>query len=122
MNSVPGTLPETLRKWLRKLFPWLFPPKYDLSLACDREAGYEGDTFRFYGYFKEDGKPVRGAIVSLYRDGVKVKQTQTGSGGEYVIPWVADVVGSFTFYAESVGGSEGGYRVRSPAIRVGWEK
>ena len=75
---------------------------YSLSINVDKEIGYVGDVFTFYGVLTQNGTPIPGATVTLYKDGVSTGLTDTTkSDGTYSINWQADEVGSYSFYAEA---------------------
>ncbi|RLI83298.1 hypothetical protein DRP04_01835 [Archaeoglobales archaeon] len=76
---------------------------YTLTINVDKESGYVGDTFTFYGTLTENGNPVSGATVTLYKDDSSTDLTDvTGDDGSYSIQWVADQIGSHDFYTEAV--------------------
>ena len=115
-------------------------PGLTLTLGVDKDRGYVGETFTFYGTYTMDGAPVPYVTVTLYKDGAPVGSATTAPDGSYTIPWRADAPGTFTFYAEApavspptvgtpvepipgttepaVLGLGRGAVVRSPALRV----
>lgn len=78
-----------------------FVPVPALTINVDRIAGYLGETFAFTGVLTEDGVPLAGVPVYLYRDTLQVGFSATLTDGSYSIPWVADVVGTHNFHSEA---------------------
>jgi len=76
-------------------------PAEFLTLEVDKTEGYLGDTFTFSGTFMQDGTPVTGATVTLYRNTAVAGSAVTNGAGNYVIPWVADVEGFLSFHTEA---------------------
>lgn len=84
-------------------FSWSVPTvTYTLTINVDKESGYIGDAFTFYGTLTQDGTPISGATVTLYKDDVSTGLTAiTNIYGNYSITWTADTVGNHTFYTEA---------------------
>jgi len=76
-------------------------PVPSLSLSVDKTSGYPGDTFNFMGNFAQNGTPVVGETVTLYRNGVLVGSATSDGVGDYLIPWVADIEGALSFHTEA---------------------
>jgi len=76
---------------------------YALTINVDKESGYVGDIFTFYGTLTQNGDPISGVTVTLYKDNTSTDLTDvTDDNGYYSIQWVADQIGSHSFYAEAV--------------------
>ncbi len=76
-------------------------PISSLTLVVDKTAGYLGAVFSFSGVEMQNGTPVSGATINLFRNGVVVGNGVTDVAGNYVIPWTADVEGILSFYTEA---------------------
>jgi len=75
---------------------------YSLTLEVDKAEGYVGDTFTFYGTLTQNGTPISGATVVLYKDDASTDLSDiTDDNGNYSIPWMADEVGTHEFYTEA---------------------
>lgn len=93
---------EAIIQLLRRLFPWLFPPEYSLSIACDRDSGYVGDPFLIYGYLKKDSSPIAGASITLVKDAERIATLITQRDGSWTYRWIADEEGGHWFQARTV--------------------
>ncbi len=76
-------------------------PVPSLTLIVDKTEGLLGDTFTFSGTFMQNGTPVAGATVTLYRNTAVAGSAVTDGTGNYVILWVADVEGFLSFHTEA---------------------
>jgi hypothetical protein len=84
---------------------WSFSlgPTYTLTLNVDKTSGYVGDVFTFTGTLTQNGTPISGATVTLYKDDMALSpSTTTDANGNYAFQWVADTPGNHSFYAEAV--------------------
>lgn len=75
---------------------------YTLTLNVDKTRGYLGDVFTFTGTLTQNGTPVSGASVTLYKNDVALSLTTTDDNGNYAFKWTADTVGSHSFYTVAV--------------------
>ena len=76
---------------------------YSLTINVDKKSGYIGDTFTFYGILTQNGSPISGVTVTLYKDNASTDLTDvTDDNGHYSIQWVANQIGSHDFYTEAV--------------------
>ena len=76
---------------------------YELTINVDKTKGYIDETFTFSGTLTENGTPISGATVTLYKDNVSTGLTDvTDENGNYSIPWTADEIGSHEFYTEAI--------------------
>lgn len=76
-------------------------PAAQLTINLDKTEGYLGDTFNFSGVFMQNGTPVPGGTVTLYRNTAVAGSAVTDGAGNYVIPWVANVEGFLSFHTEA---------------------
>jgi len=76
-------------------------PVPTLSLSVDKTDGYLGDVFTFYGVLMQNGAPVAGTTISLFRNATAVGSGGTDGAGNYSIPWTADVEGLLSFHTEA---------------------
>lgn len=76
-------------------------PVPSLTITVDKTTGYPGDTFYFTGNFTQNGTPIVGKTVTLYRNGLSVGSVATDGFGDYLIGWVANVEGSLVFHTEA---------------------
>ncbi|GAH86888.1 unnamed protein product, partial [marine sediment metagenome] len=76
-------------------------PVPTLSLAVDKTDGWLGDVFTFYGVLMQNGAPVAGTTISLFRNAAVVGTGVTDGAGNYSIPWIADVEGFLSFHTEA---------------------
>jgi hypothetical protein len=84
-------------------FSWSVGPVYTLTLNVDKSSGYVGDAFTFTGTLTQNGTPIAGATVTLYKDNVALSpSTTTDAYGNYAFQWTADTAGNHSFYAEGV--------------------
>ncbi|MEM2386105.1 MAG: Ig-like domain-containing protein [Candidatus Bathyarchaeia archaeon] len=76
---------------------------YTLTLNVDKTSGYLGDVFTFTGTLTQNGTPVSGATVTLYKDDVALSPpTVTDEYGNYSFQWTADTAGNHSFYTVAV--------------------
>lgn len=85
--------------WGNPLAP---PPEYVLGIGVDKDAAYMGETFTFSGGLLQDGIPVPGILVTLFKEGIEVGSATTDEEGTWVIPWVSNVSGTLSFHAEAL--------------------
>lgn len=83
-------------------FSWTVAVTYNLTINVDKTTGYIDETFVFYGTLTQNGTPISGATVTLYKNNVSTGLTDvTDESGNYSIPWTADEVGSHNFFTEA---------------------
>lgn len=71
---------------------------YVLTINVNKFVGYLGETFLFSGRYTGDGVPLAGRLVTLYHGTTSVGTSFTNINGDYQIPWVANILGSTSFY------------------------
>lgn len=77
------------------------PLEYVLGIGVDKDAAYMGETFTFSGGLLQDGIPVPGILVTLFREEIEVGSATTDEEGTWIIPWVSNVSGTLSFHAEA---------------------
>ncbi len=75
---------------------------YTLTLNVDKSAAYTGETLTFTGTLTQNGTPISGATVTLYKDGEALyPPTTTDANGNYAFQWTADTAGKPNFHTEA---------------------
>jgi hypothetical protein len=99
--TVSSTL-SAAQIWVIVAFSLAPPPPYTLTLNVDKSSGYIGEVFTFTGTLTQNGTPIAGATVTLYKDDVAMTpSTTTDTYGNYAFQWTADTPGNHSFYSEA---------------------